>query len=342
MKALAKLSILALACASQATAQTAFTAPSGYVKVTLPASSGGTASLSAVSAALLNEVEFSGAATINSNFSSDTQTLSVSGTPWTDDQWISTPHVVYITDAPTQGAEEAFLITDNTDSTLTLRSTFDLRLNDRFPESSTVTIRKAHTIGSLFGRTAAEVKLQQFGSSAFADSIFIWNGSSWVTYFFTGSEWNRSGGAGASDPADDVVFPDEGFFMQRKGTSDLELTFFGDVPVRPQISTIPGNAANFVASRYPVATAIQDMGFEDIPGWQRFGSSTFADKVFRWTGTEWITYFNSGSAWELIPGNSGLSVNDPIPANTALFISRISSGTEGDSPAVSDLPYSID
>lgn len=350
MKYLPLLSSCVLA--SSVCAETVFTIPQGYTRITIEAApSSGQTALTSISATLLADTSFSGTGTLG-NHSGTSQTLNVNSATWSTDQWTSNgAYLAYITaeDPDTNdninAPEEAFLITGNSSNTLTLNSPANLTAattsgTQRFPTNTTVKIRKAYTIGTIFGETPEAVALQQFPVSSFADNVFVWNGSNWVTYFFSGTAWQRDTTEGAPDPADDVIFPDEGVFLLRRGTTPIQLTLFGEVPSAPQISTIAGEALQLVASRFPVDTPIENYGFSEIEGWARFPVSSFADTVFRWNGSDWATYFHNGTEWELETLSSNtFTIDDPIPANTALFISRRSAGDITNSTGVSTPTY---
>jgi hypothetical protein len=345
---------IASTLASPLSAETVYTVPQGYTKITVAAApASGQTSLTAISATLLTDVEFSSSATLGA-FGANVQPLTAAGQTWTANEWVTNgPYLAYITGIDNDendsipAPEEAFLISGNTADTLTLNTLSNLTATttagpQRFPTSTTVKIRKAHTIGSLLGTTPGTVALQQFSVSSFADNVFVWNGSGWVTYFFNETSWQRDTGTGAPDPADDVIFPDEGIFVLRRGITPIEITFFGEVPSKPQISTLAGPGLRLTSSRVPIPTAIENLGLDSIPDWAKFSVSSFADKVYRWNGSDWATYFHNGSEWELVVlASNTFTVSDPIPGNSALFIDRRSTGDTTNSGAVSTLPYTI-
>lgn len=349
-----------ISMASLATGQVVYTQPAGYARVTVDAApAAGQTSLSAISATFLGKLAFNGVATINSDFDADpdndagtndsAQTISLTGATLTAGQLTSKPHLIYLPNE--NGAEEAFLITSHdTAGNVTVSTTFDLLavpdagtgLTSRFPASLMGEIREAHTIGSLFGATAVEVPFKTGFLSVLADNLYLWNGSGWVTYFHDGNEWIRIGGSGGS-AVDDVVFPDEGIFVLRRDTTDAVIRFFGDVPTKPQVSTVPGAGLTLISTRFPVPTTIDKMGFENLPNWKKFFISSNADRVFAFVGQSWITYFHDGTSWQIIaPSGSGLSVTDPLPANSALFVSRLATDEALNSGAEHELPYPID
>lgn len=318
-------------------AQTTYSTASGYVQVTVPGSS-----LGAISATLQNKSDHTSNATINDdwiplddmgtpNLADDVparQTITVNGAGWTDDQWISAGYLCYIVDS--NGGEEAFLILDNDADTITVQCDFDLLdVSREIPTTASISIRRAQTVGGLFGFGAGNTDFTT------VDRVYLWSGSSWTTYFVSVDlNWRKVGG-GFSTFNDDVVFPDEGFFIQRNDPNDITFTFFGDVPGKAQVTTMPGPGLQFVSSRYPVATTIGQLGFETLPNWQTGGNG---DLVYIWDGGSWLTYFYQGG-WRKVGGGFGTFENDPVPPDTGVFVSRKGVATPAQSSNRHELPY---
>lgn len=318
MKNLSYFLFAAVAASGLALADTATTAPVGYVTVTFPGSN----SLTAVSVTLAKSPEYSGVST------SQTATTVVStGANWTAGAW--TGKLVYLENST--GAEEAFLITANTADTLTVSSSFDL--TTRYTGARKFTINAAHTIGSLFGTTAAEVKFAQ-GTVDVADLIYLWNGTGYTTYNFNGSTWRRSTSLGNAN--NDIVYPDEGFFVLRRSATPVDVVFAGQVPVKPQTTTIPGNGQTNVSSRFPVGATISSMGFQSLPGWTSTVAAT-EDRIYVWNGASYVTYWYNGTNWRRSTG-LGNANNDVIPANSFMFVFRTNAGSTNEF-ATSPLPY---
>ena len=307
---------------------TAFTKPSGYTTVSVaPAPAEGQSTLTAFSVTLRNSVVEAGKST-----SIGSTTLSNSAANWSDGEWTSEPHLIYITNA--NGGEEAFLIKSHTASELTLDTT-GLDLTTRFGTGiREFSILKAHTFGSLFGTDSVPF---QTGDENTADLLYVWNGG-WTTYFHNGSNWERTDSFQSAD--NDVLFPDEGIFVQRRGTTELNLTFLGNVPYKPQVSTIPGQSLTAIGSRYPVGTTVRQMGLQNLPGWQS-GSETSGDRFFVWNNPGWVTYFYNGSNWEK-SSSFGNVDNEIIPGDSMIFVLRVSSSTQENSDNTHELPYTVE
>lgn len=314
-------------------AQVSYTKASGYVQVTVAGNT-----LGAVSATLQNKSDHTSNATINDDWVPSVpqtpptpdipaqQTISVASAGWTADEWAS-GHLAYVIDST--GGEEAFLILSNTSDTLTIQSDFDLLDDDRsIPSVTSISLRKAQTVGDLFGVGAANTDF------TLLDKVYLWNGSGWTTYFLDGLyNWRKIGSFATANA--DVVYPDEGIFIQRNDATDLTLTFFGDVPGKAQVTTMPGPGLQFVSSRYPVETTVGDLGFEQLPDWQQ-GSG--GDLVYVWTGTGWDTYFYIAPNWRKI-GTFDPVNDDPIAPDSALFVSRKGISGLAESANQHTLPY---
>jgi uncharacterized protein (TIGR02597 family) len=314
--------ILLLGALAPAGAQDTATSPVvGYSTITVP----GNGALTALSVTFNKPVEYAGVAT-----SFGATGLTCEAAAWTDSQWVG--KLACIENAG--GAEEAFLITANTATALTLTSSFSP--NARYAANAKFTIKGAHTVGSLFGTTGAEVVFQS-GDSASADILYLWDGTQYVQYYHNGTNWRRSGTL--STAANDVVFPDDGFFVLRRAAASLALTFSGEIPQKAQTTTIPGGAQTTVASRFPVDTTILQMGFQSLPGWLN-GTSSTGDRVYLWENNAYTVFWWNGTNWRK---SGSLSAADTavIPANSFMFVVRESAGTAAGAAAVHTLPYGI-
>jgi hypothetical protein len=317
-------------------AETIYTIPQGYTKVTIAAASSETEpTTTGISVTLLNDLDFSGSATINNdhaiNPGNSTQTLAIAGQNWSPGQWTGQPHLAYIADA--DGGEEAFLVSSNSsDGQLTLLTTFDLLgdkdsgtpgIQNRFPSSTTVKIRRANTIGSIFSS-----KIGEFSAD---DRVFVWDGSEWLSFQKNGfGNWALASNLFGNEN-DTVIFPDEGMFISRSATSAIELTLFGEVPAVPQISTI--TKTKLLSTRIPVITTLGALGVNDNL-WKS------DDRLYIWNGSNWDAYLVNGFGnWAPANNQFGNSNALSIAANAAIFVNRETevSGTEGIISA--PLPY---
>lgn len=327
---------LALSAGSLLNAETV-TDPLGVVKITIAAAPSGGTKLTAISATLRNSIAYHGTATSVGSYNADAgsnppnpdQPITQTGAGWTTNQWTTEPHLCYIENAA--GAEEAYLIKSHTADTLTLATSFDF--STRYTSTPTFRIVKAHTFGSLFGTDS--VPFHTAASSADADVIYAWDGADWSIFWHNGTNWKKSGLFGSAN--DVVIFPDEGLFVLRTQDSAVTLTLSGSVATKPQISTIPGGAFTFISSRYPVGTTVGSLGFENLPNWLSAASVSDADKFYVWDNG-WAIYWHNGTNWKKT-GLFGSADNEPIAADSAIFVERISTSSAANSANSHTLPY---
>lgn len=335
--------LLAAATVIPTVAQTIYTPPQGYSRIPLAPATGTGAKLTSFSVPLLKTGEFAGEATINNDYDADPdgdpgtsdsqQTISVSGVSWTDDQWLSAAHTVFLADA--SGAKEAFLIIGNTATTLTVATSFDL-LGDsdpdpgvttpRFPSSTSSVIRKAQTIGSIFAAVA--------DSLGPADRVYLWGGERWETYRYA-TFW-RNIDDSRTNANNDIVFPDEGVFILRESTDPIVLTVFGEVSTTSMITTIPSQG--FSSTRFPIATTVAGFGAQ-------FSSWKPNDRLYVWdpAGQEWASYrYRTGLYWVNTDDSRTNADGDVIPGNSAVFIARETPVPAVEGKISSELPYDPD
>ncbi|MCP5537787.1 MAG: hypothetical protein H7A51_16325 [Akkermansiaceae bacterium] len=321
------LLVLPLLFSASLQAQTV-TDPVGVVKITIAgAPSVGQSKLTAISATLRGAIEHQGTATSVGSFATNSQPLNTGVTTWTAAQWTTVPHLCYIENAA--GAEEAYLITgmDETTGVLTLSTTFDFTA--RYTSTPTYRICKAQTLAGIFSNLTINGSPGNFHGD---DRIFLWDGSSWNSYSYDGSQW-----VNVLDPFtsanDTVVFPSEGIFVKRTQTANITITVNGSVPTTPQVSTIPGPGLTFISSNYPVGTTFSTMALQNTNAW---GGD---DRMFIWNGSSWDSFLYDGSNWVNVLDPFTPVDNNPIAPDSAIFVKRNSTSTKVDSAASNPLPY---
>lgn len=343
--------LLASVLAAPLFGNTVYTIPSGYTKITVagPAVSG-QSKLTAISASLLRDVEYSGAVTIGAYTDNptgpDSQDLTVTGAAWTATQWTDTPHLAYISVADDPGnadgiapAEEAFLITGNTAAGgLTLETGFDLAT--RFPATTTIKIRKANTLDSFFGSSSSSFSAN--------DLIYIWGGTKWDSFQYIDLGGGLAYWASTTDGFTDVgpitiIHPDEGVFVSRTVDSDIVITLFGEVPSAPQISSIEGTS--FVASRFPIDTTLGNTGIANS-NWTAsdllYIWNQDASPSAKWDSFQYVDLGGGSGYWASTTDGFTPVDNTVIAANSAMFVVRASEVTGENSGTTSILPYTVD
>ncbi len=233
------------------------------------------------------------------------QTLTVAGQSWTSTQWTSTPHLAYISDG--DGVQGAFVITSNTtNGELVVNADYDLI--DRFGTSSTIEIRPANTLGTIFADVMTDV--------AFDDRVWLLDGNSWVSYQKSPFGFFAVSTNLFVDANDTVIFPEEGLFYLRTTSADLNVTATGDVPQAVQSATVVNSA--LLSSNSPVATTLAALNLN--------GNTWFPDdRAYIWNSNSnsWDAYLvNAFGNWAPTSNQFGNANNTVIEADGAVFVDR--------------------
>ena len=223
-----------------------------------------------------------------------------------------------------------FLITGNTPTQVTVDLTGSglAAVSAAVSVGDSVEISPANTIGSIFGNPPP---FKAGLTADDGDNLLLWNGISWDSYYWTGTVgspvniWKRLGNL---DKSNTVIFPDDGVFIVRRGTTPITITLSGSVPSSTEQSTIPAAGATFLANRFPTDTTLGALGLQALPGWLAGDTANSADTVLLWNNTSgaWDTYYWTGTAgtpnniWKRT-GNINRA-NTVISAGTAVFITH--------------------
>ena len=314
--------IASLTTAQQSLAQTSVaTNPVGYIQETLTPSPNGTRTYSTVSFPLHQTPVFVG---LVASVSGDTITLSGS----IPSGLTASPYMVHIESSSNAIATgQSFLITAAGTNYVTVSSpTFTvqsiLTTNDQ------VAIRGAETLGSVFGSTNSTVLLQGGSGVSGADVVKLWNGSTYLTfYYYTSTGW-----VSATDPSytpvdNTVIYPDEGVMVGRISTNTLPATYamsMGTVATNAQTALVNVPGYSFVSNPLPTAVSLSQFGFTNSPSWLEGESSSSADLVKIWNGTAWQNYYYyTNYGWVLdTDQNYTLQNNTTIPPGSAVMVLR--------------------
>ncbi|MGZ4963556.1 MAG: hypothetical protein ACXWIU_00490 [Limisphaerales bacterium] len=325
-------------------AQTVATNPVGFNTSTItPALSVSAPSSTVVSAPFYAPADFRGSVSSLDSTSS----FSFSGTPFTASQFTTTPHLARMVSGNSVG--RFFLITANTTSQITV-NTFGYNLVSGAPGNTDTQITvgdsceicPANTLGSLFGTSS--VPFQTGTTSATADNVYLFNGTTWDIFFNNGTHWKQQGNL-STNLDNTVVYPDRGMFILRRGTGALSLTFLGAVPYSNERTDFPGPGSSFKSNRFPVdltlAGATNPLNLQTLPGWQTGTTSATADNVYLWNGTTWNIFFYNGTHWKQQGNLSSNLDSTAIPIGTAMFVVRRSTASGNNSTLVQTLPYTL-
>ena len=324
-----------------AQAQTTVTTnPVGFIAKTIAAAANATTpSGTTLSFPLYNAPDFvSTVASIDNN----TQ-FTLAGAAWVAGQFAvaSAPRLVRVKSSVTaSNVGRFFLVIANTTNQLTVTLADGVTdIHSALTVGDTCEVVAANTLGSIFGTVANPPTLQAGSTSATADNVLLFNGVTWVPYYWTGLIWKLTG---PTDRSGVVIYPDESVFVIRRAVgSSATITNLGAVSSSAEQSYIAGGGSTFLSNRFPTDTTLGGLGLQNISGWIAGATSSTADKVLLWIGNTWATYYYTGTIgspqniWKLT-GNTDRS-NVVIPAGTGFFI--IHAGAPLNLPQ--PLPYAL-
>lgn len=217
------ITIFALACLTAPQvllAQTAYTAPAGYVSLgnTAAATNNVPANTDiVVSIPVLKSAAYAGQVA-----SVTATTVTVKGTPaFVVNTWTVTPHVLVIE----SGAKSGMIvpIMSNTVDVLTV-APGDFSTSGILADVN-LSIRPAWTIQSFMSGASSLTGVQFF---TFSNTQLNINNSASGVYFYDGTNWRDSEGALANNI---ILYPGEGFIVRTGSTPIADFVISGDVPM---------------------------------------------------------------------------------------------------------------
>ncbi len=149
------------------------------------------------------------------------------------------------------------------------------------------------TVTGLFGTTNG--LLAPGVGPTLADNLLVWNGTTWLTYYFNGTNWKQSGSLLLQN---NLVMPvGGGLSVTRRVASAEKFEVIGRVPeVGLNQFTTPG-AYTFLSAAYPLPVTLSASGFASASGWLAGPGPTVSDNLLVWNGTTWLTFYYTGSQW---------------------------------------------
>jgi uncharacterized protein (TIGR02597 family) len=311
------------------------TIPVGFISTNI--NSGNSAALSFP---LDNLTEYAAAASAVTS-----TTIQTTGAGWTLNQFGSgsfgsntNPHVVRMVSGALAGRH--FRISGNSADTLTIAvpaGTPDLTgaaAGDKYQ------IVAANTLGSVFGTDNSNLKvfgpnmttdkLKTDPSASIADNVLINVGAGWLTYWNTGTQWQRvSGGSGSQNNT--VLLPEQGFLFVRHDANALPaFTVLGSVPATNLVTDLPAGKSTLLSNRFPIDMKLTTIAgppvqagldLDQRPGWNKNLDVNQADNILINVGTGWLTYWHDGTKWLRVSGGTGAQ-NPTIKAGTAVLVVR--------------------
>lgn len=207
--------------------------------------------------------------------------------------------------------------------------TVDADLSASALAESAYRIRPHWTLASLFGATPTGI---QRGTATTADLINLWTGSSYTIFYHrqsaTQNGWRTTNSVSA-DEADAVVFPDQGIFFKRRGTTALSLPIIGEVrgdefavSVAPGFNLISGlSAKDITLDESGLYSGSNSTGV-------KAGTATSADLVSIWDGSSFLSYYVRSTVaggvqgWRSTTNVSVDTSSTKIPAGSAIIVRR--------------------
>jgi uncharacterized protein (TIGR02597 family) len=243
-----------------------------------------------------------------------------------------------------------FLVTANTASSVTLdvgttnltgdatTPDFSVAAGDRFE------IFPGDTLATLFGDGSVSnpVQLQKGTSSFSADTVQIFNGVKWVSYFFhsTNNFWVNTTAAGTSQN-NLVLYPDAGLLVARRGPTTT-IAIPGRAPTTSLLTRIVGGSTSSVAVRFPTDTTLGALNFSGPGTWVASDVALSADRVNLFNGVKWVAYYKTvtGSIWKQVGGDESDQSGKVIPAGSSVLIQKQGSAADSSAFFSQALPYS--
>jgi len=315
-------------------ATSAATAPAGFVRTTISAAPNASRhATSLIATPLLNAPVYvarvsgahaaSGATEITSQSTSAARPESID---------CAKPHAVFVTSGAFAGFTFRVLGTSARGITVDALG-FDLA--QILAPGDSFEVRPLHTFRTLFGNDAATVPFAAASDAARADQLLIMRDGAWRAYWFTGSAWRRAGSA--ADAGDDVILPQDGIVVYRRGTYAVDVRFVGDAPATDAVVAIPAGTVTAIANPFPVDAGIGEFGFETVSDWRCGAQADQADQVQVCAGNAWRTFWHDGGQWRSTSGDASAAT---IPAGAAMVVVR-KAGTSPNPFALIARPYDL-
>ncbi len=321
-----------ISAASLGFAQSVTTTPVGFITSSVAANKS-----APLSFPLSNPAAYQAAATAVT-----TTTIQTTGAGWTTNAYgpfASNPYVVRFVTGALTGRH--FRIASNTSDTLTITVPSGTPDLTGAAAGNQYQIVQLPTLGTLFGTdnsnlvvfgtNAATDKIKTDPDPTVADNVLINIGGAWLTYWNTGTQWQRvAGGSGSQNNT--ALTPELGIlFVRHDQVNPLPaFTVLGAVPTTNLVTDLPANKNTFLANRFPVDMKLTTIAgspvqpgfdFDQLAGWNKNADSTLADNVLLNINGAWLTYWHTGTQWQRVSGGTGAQ-NPTIKAGTAVLIVR--------------------
>ncbi len=307
---------LGLVFSTAAFAQGVTTTPVGYINYTIAAGTQQSPKITSVFFGLTGQPANTGV-TSGRVSTVGASTFSCQGAGWTAGglSAVATPYFLRITSGAAAGTTwQISTTTANTTDTVTVLSNgvdlTSLGITASSSTGDTFELLPAATLASLFGTNLpvqgsgqASGKLAGGTSSTVADTISVWNGAIWLTFYYdTGLGWWKrdvDGTEAANSRNNFVIRPDACVLIARKGDA-VTLRNIGRAPASAlKARYLSGGSAG--VGLFPITNTLGTLNLQSLSGWvgiantsgQNVGS---ADQVSVWDGTAWASFYYDTTA----------------------------------------------
>lgn len=308
-----------VASSTLAFADTATTDPVGFMTVNVAAGTGTNAALTFSGLGLTRPIEYQGSAeTANTTTLIDDQAPSGYGIT------VSASSPYYVEIASGTAAGTTYDIASISGTTINLVQS----LAGSVTAGVTFKVRKHWTLGTAFGVPPALTG----GAATTADTISIYSGSGYLTYYYKtsgigGTGW-RSTTNTTIDEQHKVIYPDDGLIISHKAATTVPVVVTGAVktgqssyPVLTGLNVVtnPCAASMTLAS----STIYNGNNATGLAG----GTATTADTLSIWNGNGYTTYYYKtsglgGNGWRSTTNTTVDEAGASIPAGAAIIVKR--------------------
>ena len=133
------------------------------------------------------------------------------------------------------------------------------------------------------------------GDDSEADSILVWDGSSYSNVYYYDS-WDNSwyNTDDLEESTTDTIGAGKGIWFKHFGDESEEITFAGEVPTNATYSVQIKTGLNMIANPYPMAICPNGASFE-VDGIVAGGDDSEADSILVWDGSSYskVYYYDS-------------------------------------------------
>lgn len=297
-------------------AQGVTTTPVGYINYTIAAGTQQAPKITSAFFGLTGQPANAGATTGRIS-AVGASTFSCQGAGWTAGglSAAATPYFLRITSGAAAGTTwQISTTTANTADTVTVLnlgvSLTGLGITASSSTGDTFELLPASTLASLFGTSLpvqgtgqAAGKLAGGTSSTVADTISVWNGAIWLTFYYdTGLGWWKrdvDGTESANSRNNFVIRPDACVLIARKGDA-VTLQHIGRAPASAlKARYLAGGSAG--VGMFPITTTLGALNLQSLSGWVGVASTNgqnvgAADHVSVWDGSAWLSFYYDTTA----------------------------------------------